>query len=82
MIKMRVNNNTDSECEECRELYRNTPEMYDLMISGTKFTLCKNCIDTLFTKTLKAACLYNSKLKSSEDVKRIRRSNARKEGGM
>lgn len=74
MIKMRVNNQTSSVCGDCKTPYKNTPEMYDLMISDVKFTLCKNCVDTLFQKTLKASCLYNGRLKSSEDVKRIRRS--------
>ena len=74
MIKMRVNNQVDSRCDDCKTVYKNTPEMYDLMISDVKFTLCKDCIDTLFQKTLKADCLYNSRLKSSEDMKRIHRS--------
>lgn len=74
MIKMRVNNQSSSACDECKVAYKNTPEMYDLMISGVKHTLCKGCVDTLFQKTLKASCLYNGRLKSSEDMKRIRRS--------
>ena len=57
MIKMRVNNNKNSECTECDCPYNYTVEMYDLVISGVQFTLCKNCIDTLFTKTLKADCM-------------------------
>lgn len=79
MIKMRVNNQKDSVCEECRTPYKNTPEMYDLMICSTKYTLCKRCVDTLFQKTLKASCMYNGKLKSAEDMKRIRRDKALRE---
>lgn len=74
MIKMRVNNQVSSHCEECKTSYKYTPEMYDLMICNTKFTLCKDCVDTLFQKTLKASCLYNGRLKSPEDMKRIYRS--------
>lgn len=80
MIKMRVNNQSSSVCEDCNTLYKNTPEMYDLMICDEKFTLCKRCIDTLFQKTLKASCLYNGRLKSSEDMKRIRRSEELRRG--
>lgn len=78
MIKMRVNTQATSVCKECKVLYKNTPEMYDLMICDVKFTLCKNCVDVLFQKTLKASCLYNGKVKSSEDMRRIRRSKALK----
>lgn len=76
MIKMRVNKNPDAECDECSTIYKNTAEMYDLVIADTQFTLCKKCNDTLFQKTLRANCLYNSRLKSSEDMKRIHRSKS------
>lgn len=78
MIRMRVNNQTESVCEDCKTPYASTPEMYDLMIADVKFTLCKECVDALFQKTLKASCMYNSRLKSTEDMKRIRQSNKRK----
>ena len=78
MIKMRVNNQASSVCGECKVSYKYTPEMYDLMICGVKHTLCKDCVDTLFQKTLKATCLYNGKLKSQEDMKRIRRNKEMK----
>jgi hypothetical protein len=77
MIKMRINNQETSHCEECGTSYKYTPEMYDLMICNQKMTLCKKCIDTLFTKTLKASCIYNAKLKSPADMKRIQRSAER-----
>lgn len=79
MIKMRVNNQKDSACQECRTPYKNTPEMYDLMICNTKYTLCKRCVDTLFQKTLKASCMYNGKLKSAEDMARICRDKTLRE---
>lgn len=79
MIKMRVNNQKGSVCQECDVLYKNTSEMYDLMICNTKYTLCKRCVDTLFQKTLKASCIYNGKLKKPEDMTRIRRDRALRE---
>lgn len=72
-IRMRVNNNLKSKCENCRCEYKNTSEMYDLQICETKFVLCKMCIDELLHKTLKADCLFNGKTKSKEDLERIRR---------
>lgn len=71
MIKMRINNNSTSVCEECSVSWKNTPEMYDLLLCGNKVTLCKKCLDNLFQKTLKASCAYNAKVKSQEDMQRI-----------
>ena len=79
-IKMRVNNAKDSECNECGCPYNSTGEMYDLVLCGVQFTLCKECIDTLFTKTLRANCMYNGKLKRPEDLKRAERAKMRKDG--
>lgn len=80
-IKMRVNNDKESSCEECKVLYKNTPEMYDMVLAGQKFTLCKECIETLLNKTLKASCMYNGKVKSQEDLRRAERARVRKSRG-
>ena len=77
-IKMRVNTNNESTCDECSCMWKNTAEMYDLMLCGERFTLCKECIETLFNKTLKASCLYNGRLKSQDDLKRAERARLRK----
>lgn len=78
MIKMRVNTNTNSACDECGTKYNDTLEMYDLVLCGTQYTLCKDCVEVLFRKTLRADCMYNAKLKRPEDLKRIRRSKKSK----
>lgn len=78
-IKMRVNNTKDSECNECGCPYSNAAEMYDLILCDVQFTLCKECSDTLFTKTLKASCMYNAKIKHPEDLKRAEAAKLRKE---
>jgi hypothetical protein len=72
-IKMRVNNNIESICKNCGCEFKNTAEMYDLQIVETKFVLCKFCIETLFQKTLKASCIYNAKVKTQDDLLRLRR---------
>ena len=72
-VKMRVNNNKDSECSLCNEQWKNVPEMYDMMLGDHRFTICMKCVQEIFTKFLKADCMYNSKLKSSEDMARQRR---------
>lgn len=70
IIKMRVNANKNSTCEGCSVKWKNTPEMYDLMICGKMFTLCFDCVDKIFHKTLSASCKYNHKVKSQEDMQR------------
>lgn len=73
-IKMRVNNNRESICSNCGREWKNTREMYDLRIGFKKertLPLCAKCIDTMSVKFLKASCMYNSKIKSKVDMKRI-----------
>jgi hypothetical protein len=77
-IKMRVNGNKKSKCENCSCEYKNTAEMYDLQIADVRFMLCKKCVETLFQKTLKASCIYNAKLKNQEDMQRLRRESKNK----
>lgn len=71
-IKMRINKNKESECEFCGEKWKNTPEMYDIMLINDCYTICKACSNELQMKLLKADCLFNGKLKSNEDLARIR----------
>ena len=73
-IKMRINYDSDSVCENCGRSYKNTKEMYDMMFCGNKYTICFECVDELFQKTLSATCKYNGKVKSKEDLARIERS--------
>ena len=79
MVKMKVNKNKNSRCDECNTLYKNTPEMYDLLLCGEIFTLCKDCVDVLFQKTLKASCMYNGKIKQKEDMQRLMNNSKLKE---
>lgn len=76
MIKMKVNLDKDSICEECGRDWMHTAEMYTVQVFGEKHDMCRNCSDALFRKTLKAACMYNEKVKGKED--KIRADNERK----
>lgn len=77
-IKMRVNANKSSSCTNCGTVWKNTKEMYDLMLCGKMFTLCYDCVGELFHKTLSADCKYNGKIKSKEDMQRIHNYEERK----
>lgn len=76
-IKMRVNKKKDCECDFCGEKWKNVPEMYDMMLLDDMYTICKQCTQELFLKILKADCMYNSKLKSNEDIVRAKRFSER-----
>lgn len=78
-IKMRVNANKISSCTNCGTKWKDTKEMYDLMLCGTVFTLCYDCVGDLFHKTLSADCKYNAKIKSKEDEQRITNYKNKKE---
>lgn len=72
-IRMRVNTNSSSKCEQCGTSYKDTREMYDILFVGQKSTICYGCTEVLFRKLLSARGMYNRKLKSPEDKKRLRR---------
>lgn len=69
-IKMRVSKN-DCSCSSCGAKRKQSLEMFDICIGNMIFTLCDECNDELFRKTLKASCIVNGKLKSAEDMKII-----------
>lgn len=69
-IKMRVSKK-DCCCSSCNAKRKESLEMFDVCIGNVLFTLCDECIDELFRKTLKASCIVNGKLKSAEDMKII-----------
>ena len=70
-IKMRINNDKDSRCSNCNTDWINTAEMYDIHLCGSTFRLCRKCSELLFHKTLRASVLYNAKIKTKQDQKRI-----------
>lgn len=72
-IKMRVDTNAESICDNCGCEFRNTSEMYDMQITDRRFTLCKKCVDLIFQKTLKASVNYSGKVKTSDDLQRQKR---------
>lgn len=66
-IKMRVSKN-DCSCSSCGAKRKQSLEMFDICIGNMIFTLCDECSDELFRKTLKANCMVQGKVKSKEDM--------------
>lgn len=78
-VKMRVNNNSNSFCSNCGISYKNTKEMHDIMLFGEVNQICYECLEVLFQKILKSQVNYQGKLKTKEDLTRIKRSQIIKE---
>jgi len=77
-IKMRVNNKRDSVCCECGMPKNKVLDMFDVQIAGQIFTICDECNRELFSKTLKAECYKNGRVKTKEDMAIIRLRGNRK----
>lgn len=76
-IKMRVNKHDDAICKTCLSKKNESLEMYDLNFAGTIITICDQCNNVLFSKSLKASCRLDNKLKSSSDINIINRRRAK-----
>ena len=72
-IKMRNNTAIDAECYECGETQEEVLNMFDLLVGKLKFTICDDCTEKLFNKTLRAIVMRNERAKSSRDMAIIRR---------
>lgn len=67
-IKMRVRKDNKGVCSECEKSADKVLDMFDLCVGGNIFTLCDECVDTLFGKTLKATNYVNGRVKSQKDI--------------
>ena len=78
-IKMRNNTDADAVCCECGENQKQVLNMFDLCIGGNIFTICDACNEKIFTKTLRAECFKNGRVKSQHDIQIIN-ERKRKQG--
>ena len=72
-IKMRNNKDIDSICCECGHDRKNVLDMFDLCIGGNVFTICDECNEQIFYKTLKAECAKNARVKDQHDMAIMRK---------
>ena len=54
--------------------------MFDLCIGGTILTICDVCNEAIFSKTLRAECFKNGRVKSQHDIQIINRRSAKLRG--
>ena len=79
MIKMRNNTEPDAICCECGEGQKEVLNMFDLCIGGNILTICDACNEALFSKTLRAECYKNGRVKSQSDIAIINKRKNRKD---
>lgn len=70
---MRNNNSESSVCCSCGETKKQVLNMFDLCIGGNVFTICDRCNNKLLSKSLKAECSVNERVKSSNDLNVIKK---------
>lgn len=80
-IKMRVRKVKDIDCEACGCKPKSMLDEFDIMIGDTMVTLCDQCVDTLFNKTLRAVCYTNGRIKQQSDIRIINSRKSRRERG-
>lgn len=72
LIRMRINYADDISCDVCNNPKTKSLELFDLMLGNDIICICDLCVNTLFSKTLKASTSLNAKLKTPRDMKIIR----------
>ena len=67
-VKMRINKEQNVCCMACNATRKNSLDMYDICIGSTILTICDECNDQLFSKTLKAQLHTQTRLKTKKDI--------------
>lgn len=70
---MRNNTSHNAVCDACGNGQKESLRMFDLKVGSLKATICDECNQHLFSKSLSATVLTDSKVKSKEDLKLINR---------
>lgn len=74
---MRINKASDAMCCNCWHDRNNSLEMFDVCIGDEVLTICDECNEQLFNKTLRATVGVQGKLKSQHDLKIIQSRHKR-----
>lgn len=78
MIKMRTSITPNAQCCECGNGRNNSLELFDICICGHILTICDQCNEQLFRKTLVADQKVSGRVKSQKDMAVIRKRKERR----
>lgn len=77
-IKMRQNKRQDACCKVCGNKIEESLGMFDIAFTDKHvITICDKCNNQLFSKSLKASCIIDNKIKSKQDQEVIAIRNGR-----
>lgn len=69
-IKMRINKDRDAICENCFCERKECLDMFDIKIGDNDIiTICDDCNEKLFNKSLKAVCYVNGRVKQPYEIR-------------
>lgn len=69
-----VKNDINPKCSSCKIPRNKTVDMFVFKIGDNKFYLCKDCVESLFDKCLKAITYSNGRIKTKNEMSNIYRS--------
>ena len=71
MVKMRVSKDRNEKCICCNKGIEQSIELFNICFGDVIVTICDRCNDDLLTKSVRAACLVNHRVKSKRDMQII-----------
>ena len=71
MVKMRVSKDRNEKCICCNKGIEQSLELFNICFGDIIVTICDRCNDDLLTKSVRAACLVNHRVKSKRDMQII-----------
>ena len=71
MVKMRVSKDRNEKCICCNKGIEQSLEIFNICFGDVIVTICDRCNDDLLTKSVRAACLVNHRVKSKRDMQII-----------
>ena len=71
MVKMRVSKDRNEKCICCNKGIEQSLELFNICFGDVIVTICDRCNDDLLTKSVRAACLVNHRVKSKRDMQII-----------
>lgn len=71
MVKMRVSKDRNEKCICCNKGIEQSLEIFNICFGDVIVTICDRCNEDLLTKSVRASCLVNHRVKSKRDMQII-----------
>ena len=75
MVKMRVSKDRNEKCICCNKGIEESLEIFNICFGDVIIAICDRCNDDLLTKSVRASCLVNHRVKSKHDLQVINNRN-------